>query len=56
MKSFVFENKKFRLTVGENAMAESLIYKENGEELVKAGEEISFHMASGGGFIVHFTK
>ena len=23
---------------------------------VKAGEELSFHMASGGGFIVHFTK
>ena len=23
---------------------------------VKAGEEISFHMASGGGFVVHFTK
>ena len=23
---------------------------------VKAGEEISFRMASGGGFIVHFTK
>ena len=46
MKSFVFENKKFRLTVGENAMAESLIYKENGEELVKAGEEISLFAAT----------
>jgi len=23
---------------------------------VKAGEELSFHMASGGGFVVHFTK
>jgi len=41
MKSFVFENKKFKLTVGENAIAESLIYKENGEELLMAGEEIA---------------
>lgn len=41
MKSFVFENKNFRLTVGENAIAESLIYKPNGEELLYAGEEIA---------------
>ena len=41
MKNFVFENKKFRLTVGENAITESLIYKENGEELLKEGEEIA---------------
>ena len=33
MKNFVFENKNFRLTVGENAMTESLIYKVNGEEI-----------------------
>jgi hypothetical protein len=25
-------------------------------DIPKAGEELSFHMASGGGFIVHFTK
>ena len=41
MKSFVFENKNFRLTVGENAITESLIYKPNGEELLYAGEDIS---------------
>ncbi len=41
MKSFIFENKNFRLTVGENAIAESLIYKKNGEELIRSGEEIA---------------
>ena len=41
MQSFVFENKKFRLTVSENAIAESLIYKENGEELLMQGENVS---------------
>ena len=41
MKSYVFENKNFRLTVGENAITESLIYKETGEELLMQGEEIS---------------
>ena len=41
MKSYVFENKNFRLTVGENALTESLIYKPNGEELLMADEEIS---------------
>ena len=41
MKNFVFENKKFRLTVGENAITESLIYKENGEELLACGEKIA---------------
>ena len=34
MKNFVFENDNFRLTVGENAITESLIYKKNGEELL----------------------
>ena len=41
MKNFVFENKKFRLTVGENAITESLVYKETGEELLACGEEIA---------------
>ncbi len=41
MKEFVFENRKFRLAVGENAIVNSLIFKESGEELLKAGEEIA---------------
>ena len=41
MKSYVFENNSFRLTVGENAITESLIYKKTGEELLAQGEEIS---------------
>ena len=40
MKKFTFENKNFCLTVGENAVAESLIYKPNGEELLMPGEDI----------------
>ena len=46
MKSYVFENKSFRLTVGENAIAESLIYKKNGEELLKKGEEVALFSAT----------
>ena len=46
MKSYVFENKSFRLTVGENAIAESLIYKKNGEELLEKGEEIALFSAT----------
>ena len=34
MKNIVLENKKFALTIGENAVAESLIYKETGEEML----------------------
>ena len=41
MKSFIFENKRFCLTVSENAVAESLIYKETGEEMLSLGENIS---------------
>ena len=41
MKDFVFENKKFALTVNENAIATSLIYKETGEELLFSGENIA---------------
>ncbi len=41
MKFFTFENENFRFTVGENAVAESLIYKKSGEELLMAGENIS---------------
>ena len=41
MKNFVFENKKFALTVNENAIVESLIYKKNGEELLEKGQDIS---------------
>ena len=41
MNNIVLENKKFALTIGEDAQAKSLIYKETGEELLFAGEEIS---------------
>jgi len=41
MKNIVLENKKFALTIGENAVAESLIYKETGEEMLSLGENIS---------------
>jgi hypothetical protein len=41
MKEFVFENKKFRLAVGENAIVKSLIFKETGEEMVAVGNEIA---------------
>ena len=40
MNNYTFENKNFRLTVGENATAESLVYKPTGEELLFAGEDI----------------
>ncbi len=41
MKNFIFENKNFRLTVGENAITESLIYKKTGEELLMKEKNIS---------------
>ena len=41
MKSIVLENRQFRLTVGENAITESLIYKKTGEELLFGGENVS---------------
>ena len=41
MKKFVLENKNFCLTVCENAIAESLIYKKSGEEMLAVGEDIS---------------
>ena len=41
MKNIILENKKFSLTVGEDAQAKSLIYKESGEELLYPGEEIA---------------
>ena len=41
MKSIILENKKFALTVGEDAIAQSLIYKETGEEMLSLGENIS---------------
>ena len=37
MGSLVFENSTMRLTIGENAVAESLIYKRTGEELLIPG-------------------
>lgn len=40
MKKFTFENKNFCLTVREDAVAESLVYKPNGEELLLSGEDI----------------
>ncbi len=41
MNTFIFENKKFRLTVGEDAIAQSLIYKENGEELLMKDQNVA---------------
>ena len=41
MKNFVLENKKFALTISEDAKATSLIYKKTGEELLATGEDIS---------------
>ena len=41
MNTIVFENKKFRLTVGEDAIATSLVYKKSGEELLAQGEGIA---------------
>ena len=40
MNNFIFENKKFRLTVGEDATAKSLVFKENGEEMLAQGVNI----------------
>ena len=41
MKNIVIENKKFALTIGEDAIAKSLIYKETGEEMLALGENVS---------------
>ncbi len=41
MNNIILENKKFALTIGDDAQAKSLIYKKNGEELLMADEEIS---------------
>ena len=41
MNNFVLENKKFALTISENAKATSLIYKKTGEELLMQDEDIS---------------
>ena len=41
MRTFFFENKKFRLEVGENAIVESLVFKESGEELLMKGRDIA---------------
>ncbi|MBQ3079719.1 MAG: hypothetical protein IJC48_06975 [Clostridia bacterium] len=39
--AIVFENRYFRLAIGEDAKAESLIIKETGEECLKRDEDIS---------------
>ncbi len=41
MSDIILENELFRLTVGENALAKSLIIKENGEECLEAEEEVT---------------
>ena len=41
MENIILENKKFTLTIGKDAKAKSLIYKETGEDLLYAGEDIS---------------
>ena len=41
MKVYNFENKNFCLTVGENAIVRSLIYKKTGEELLMLGQEVA---------------
>lgn len=41
MKTIVLENSIFSLTIGENAIAKSLIYKKTGEELLSFDEDIS---------------
>ena len=41
MKNIVLENKNFSLTIGEDAIAKSLIYKATGEEMLECGEDIS---------------
>ena len=38
MKTIVLENKNFALTLGEDAIVKSLIYKVTGEELLMEGE------------------
>jgi len=40
--SIILENSKFRLILNENAVAESLILKANGEELISKGNELPF--------------
>ena len=41
MKTYRFENEKFVLIADENAIAQSLVYKESGEELLMQGENIA---------------
>jgi len=41
MKSFIFENKNFALTVREDAITTSLVYKKTGEDLLFANENVS---------------
>ena len=41
MENIILENQRFSLTVGEDAQAKSLIYKDTGEELLYPGEEIA---------------
>lgn len=41
MKTFIIENDNFALTLGEDALAKSLIYKKTGEELLSFDEDIS---------------
>jgi len=41
MESIIFENKKFRLEVGSDAITQSLVFKKTGEDLLMSGEEIS---------------
>ncbi|MBQ5746721.1 MAG: hypothetical protein IIV81_02160, partial [Clostridia bacterium] len=42
MKKIVIENKRFALTLGEDARAISLVLKENGEECLNTNEGIAF--------------
>ncbi len=46
MKTFVFENKSFKLTLSESATAVSLINKSSGEQLIPEGADIPFFSAT----------
>ena len=45
-KNIVLENNSFRLVIGENCIAESLILKSTGEECLATGEEIPMFSAT----------
>ena len=54
MKSIVLENKKFALTIGEDAIAKSLIYKATGEEMLETEEQAKSLLEVGCEFLQGF--